>query len=167
MAFILRDAKNLYVAIRCSEPKLSSMIVNPKKTVNYRQLMACGEDLVEIILDPGADAKGPADLHHILIKPNGVLLAERGISSVPPLGKRSPWPVKVKVAVKEHSDLWVLEMAIPLSSLPGGLTEKLWGVNFTRFATQGGEASSWSEAPRHFYDPRNLGVMFMPDMTNK
>ena len=77
------------------------------------------------------------------------------------------WSVNAKIAVKRHSDFWVVEMAIPLASLPGGRTERYWGVNFTRFATQGCEASSWAEAPRYFYDPRNMGTMFMPEMTDK
>ena len=167
MAFVLRDAKNLYVAFRCSEPNLGKMIIKPNNLVHYEQLMACGEDLVELILDPGADAKGPEDLHHIVVKPNGVLLAERGVRTDPPLGRSAPWPVEAQIAVKKHSDLWVVEMAIPLSSMPGGETSNFWGVNFTRCATQGCEASSWAEAPRYFYDPKNLGTMFLPNMTDK
>ncbi len=167
MAFVLRDAKNLYVAFRCTEPDLGKMVVKPNNIVYYEQLMACREDLVELVLDPGANAKGPQDLYHIVVKPNGVLLAERGVRSDPPLGRSAPWPVKAQIAVKKHSDLWVVEMAIPLASLPEGRTKNFWGINFTRFATQGCEASSWSEAPRYFYDPRNLGTMFLPAMTDK
>ena len=167
MAFVLRDATNLYVAFRCTEPNIDKMTIKPNNIVHYEQLMACQEDLVELILDPGADAAGPEELHHIVIKPNGVLLAERGVRSTPKLGVSAPWPVEAQLAVKRYSDLWVVEMAIPLASIPGGTTERFWGVNFTRFATQGCEASSWSEAPRYFYDPKNLGTMFVPDMTSK
>ena len=167
MAFVLRDAKNLYVAFRCTEPKPEAMVAKPNNIVHYEQLMACGEDLVELILDPGADASGPQDLYHIVVKPNGVLLAERGIRSNPPLGKSAPWPVEAQLAVARHEGLWVVEMAIPLSAIPEAETKRFWGINFTRFATQGCEASSWSEAPRYFYDPRNLGTMFMPAVTSK
>jgi len=165
MAFVLRDAKNLYVAFRCTEPRLGKMIIKPNNIVHYEQLMACREDLVELILDPGARAKGPEDLYHIVVKPNGVLLAERGIRTDPPLGRSAPWPVEAQIAVKKYNDLWVVEMAIPLSSMPQAASEELWGVNFTRFASQGCEASSWSEAPRCFYDPRNLGTMLLPAAT--
>jgi len=167
MAFVLRDAGNLYVAFRCTEPNPKAMVVKPNNIVHYEQLMACGEDLVELILDPGADAVGPQDLYHIVVKPNGVLLAERGVRSRPPLGKSAPWPVEIQVAVARHADLWVVEMAIPLSSIPEAEVKRFWGINFTRFATQGCEASSWSEAPRYFYDPRNLGTMFLPIMKTK
>jgi len=162
MVFVLRDAKNLYVAFRCTEPNMDAMVVRPNNLVHYEQLMACGEDLVELILDPGARAAGPQDLYHIVVKPNGVMLSERGVRSDPPLGKAVLWPVQAQLAVARHPGLWVVEMSIPLSALPGGQAERFWGVNFTRFATQGCEASSWSEAPRYFYDPRNLGTMFLP-----
>jgi len=167
MAFVLRDAKNLYVAFRCTEPEPESMVVKPNNTVHYEQLMACGEDLVELILDPGAEASGPEGLYHIVVKPNGVLLAQRGVRSRPPLGKSALWPVEIQVAVSRHADLWVVEMAIPLSSIPRAETKRFWGVNFTRFATRRCEASSWSEAPRYFYDPRNLGTMFLPPVKDK
>jgi len=167
MAFVLRDARNLYVAFRCTEPKPEAMVVKPNNIVHYEQLMACGEDLVELILDPGADASGSQDLYHIVVKPNGVLLAERGVRSSPPLGKSAPWPVEIQVAVARHADLWVVEMAIPLSSMPEAEVKRFWGINFTRFATQGCEASSWSEAPRYFYDQRNLGTMFLPIMKSE
>ncbi len=110
--------------------------------------MACGEDLVEVVLDPGCAAKGPEDLYHITVKANGVLLAERGVHTAPPLGVATAWPVAASVAVGRQDQLWVVEMAIPLSALGPAAKEPLWGVNFTRFATQGSEASSWSEAGR-------------------
>ncbi|MCP4378173.1 MAG: DUF4091 domain-containing protein [bacterium] len=164
MGFVLRDAKNLYVAFRCEEPKPEAMVIKPNNVVHYEQLMACGEDLVELILDPGATASEPQDLYHIVVKPNGVSLVERGIRSRPAIGKSAPWPAEIQIAVKRHEKLWVAEMMIPLSSIPNADTRRFWGINFTRFATQGCEASSWSEAPRYFYDPRNLGTMFLPTL---
>ena len=160
VVLVLRDRKNLYIGFRCTEPDMSGLVARPSNIIHYEQLMACGEDLVEIILDPGARAKGPEDLYHLIVKPNGVLLAERGIHTDPPLGKASPWPVGARLAVAKRPKMWTVEMAIPISSMPGAENERFWGVNFTRFATRGAEASSWSGAPRYFYDPRNLGTMF-------
>ena len=161
LAFVLHDEKNLYVGFRCAEPNVPGVTARANNVLHYEQLMACGEDLVEVILDPGADAKGPEDLYHVAVKPNGVLLTERGVHSDPPLGKARPWPVAVFVAVHKGDDFWSVEMAIPLSAFGNEANAKFWAVNFTRFATQGAEASSWSEAPRYFYDPRNLGTMFI------
>jgi len=161
-AFVLRDAKNLYVAFRCDEPNLQGITCRASNIIHYEQLMACGEDLVEVILDPGADAVGPADLYHVVVKANGALLTERGVRTDPPLGKVRPWPVAASVAVARLPGVWTLELAIPLEAFGDDAKATLWAVNFTRFATQGAEASSWSGAPRYFYDPRNLGTMLVP-----
>lgn len=161
LAFVLYDARNLYIAFRCAEPNPAGMVARPNNILHYEQLMACGEDLVEVILDPGADARGPEDLYHIAVKPNGVLLTEQGVHTDPPLGGARPWPVAASVAVSKEQDVWIVELAIPLSAFGAEGGSKFWAVNFTRFATQGAEASSWSEAPRYFYDPRNLGTMLV------
>lgn len=160
-AFAMYDNQNLYIAFRCDEPSPAGMIARPSNIIQYQQLLACGEDMVEIILDPGRVAKGPEDLYHIIVKPNGVILTEKGVHTDPPLGKAQAWPVAASVSVKQSSDLWTVEIAIPLEAFGDQGKAALWGINFTRFATQGGEASSWSGAPRYFYDPRNLGTMFI------
>jgi len=161
LTFVLHDEKNLYLAFRCTEPNMPGIVARPNNILHYEQLMACGEDLVEVILDPGADAEGPEDLYHIAVKPNGVLLTERGVHTDPPLGRAVPWPVAASVAVSRQKNLWIVELAIPLSAFGDEGRQKFWAVNFTRFATQGAEASSWAGAPRYFYDPRNLGTMFI------
>ena len=158
--FINRDDENLYVAFRCDEPNIAGVLAKANTMIHYEQLLACGEDMVEILLDPGAAAQGPEELYHIVLKANGVLVTERGVSSRPPLGVSLPWGAKVAAAVSQHKEFWLAELAIPLSAFGPGAKADLWGVNFTRFATQGAEASSWSEAPRYFYGPENLGRMW-------
>lgn len=161
VAFAMVDEKNLYFAIRCEEPNLAGMKFNNSNTIHYEQLLACGEDLVEIVLDPGAKAKGPEGLYHIIVKPNGVMIEEKGIRSNPPLGKASPLPLGTTVAVGRQEKAWVVEMKIPRCAFGPAGREVFWGVNFMRFATQGMEASSWSGASRYFYDPETLGTIFV------
>ncbi len=159
--FVMHDEENLYFAFRCSEPTLQKILAHPANTVHYEQLLACGEDLVEILLDPGAKASGPEDLYHILIKPNGVMIQEMGIGTDPPLGKTRPCALGAKLAIGRDKDVWIVELKIPRSGFGVDGKEEFWGVNFMRFATQGMEASSWSGAERYFYRPRNLGTMFV------
>jgi hypothetical protein len=161
LTFVTHDRDNLYLAFRCDEPQVDGLKAFSSNIIHYEQLMACGEDLVEVVLDPGCRAKGPEDLYHIAVKANGVLLTERGVHTDPPLGVATAWPVAASVAVTKQDKLWVVELAIPLSAFGPAGKETFWGVNFTRFATQGSEASSWSEAGRYFYDPKNLGTMYM------
>lgn len=161
-AFAMQDEKNLYFAFRCDEPNVEGMTVHNDNFVRYEQLLACGEDVVEILLDPGAKASGPEDLYHILVKPNGVAVQEIGVRTDPPLGRSRPFPLGAKVAAARHKDYWSVEIAVPRSAFGADGNEPFWGVNFTRFAPQGSEASSWSGASRYFYDPRSLGTMYIP-----
>ena len=162
LVFAVYDENNLYFLFRCDEPDMSSVFARGDNTVHYAQLMGHGEDMVEIILDPSVGAKSPEDLYHIVVKANGVIVTERGVSSDPPLGVSKPWAAKASVAVGREEKFWTVEMAIPFSAFAETSKQPLWGVNFTRFSTQGAEASSWSGARRYFYDPRNLGTMFIP-----
>ena len=57
--FVLYDDRNLYFAFRCKEPRLDMLMAKATNFVQYEQLLATGEDMVEIIFDPGAVADGP------------------------------------------------------------------------------------------------------------
>ncbi|MGB2820180.1 MAG: hypothetical protein WBF17_04310 [Phycisphaerae bacterium] len=161
MAFVLRDEAKLYIAFRCEEPNLPGMVKRPSNSVRYEQLMAAGEDMVEMLFDPGGRASGPEDLYHLIVKPNGVLISERGVGCDPPLGRVRPWATFASLAIADRPGAWTVELAVPLAAFGDGAKEAIWRVNFTRYSTQGAEASSWSGAPRYFYDPRNLGTMFV------
>lgn len=165
-AFMLRDADSLYLAFRCEEPNPAGMIRKPTNHVTYRHLIACGEDLVEVLLDPGGKARKLADLYHLVIKPNGVLIAERGVASSPSLGVVTHWAASANVAIGSANGAWTVEVRIPLSSFGPDGGEAFWRANFMRFSPQGQESSSWSGAPRYFYDPRNLGTIFVGDYQN-
>jgi len=161
LAFVLHDEQNLYIAVRCEEPSPAGMTTHTSNVFTYEQLLAAGEDLVEIILDPGQKATAPQQLYHIAVKPTGAMVAERGVRTDPPLGPWQPWPAGIQLAVTRQKDFWAVEMAVPLEAFGLAAREKFWSVNFARFASQGAEASSWAEAPRYFYDPRNLGTMIL------
>jgi hypothetical protein len=161
MVFLQRDAANLYLGFRCEEPTPERMVTRPNNMVPYEQLMACGEDLVEVMLDPGGKAAGPEGLFHLVIKPNGVLVSQRGVSSTPALGPVTPWSPAASVAIGKGPGAWTVELSIPLEAFGELGKAAFWRANFARFATQGAESSSWAGAPRYFYDPRNLGTVFV------
>lgn len=159
--FVLRDEKNLYLAFRCEEPNPAGMVVKPTNSVQYQQSIACGEDLVEVLLDPGAAATGPRDLYHLVLKPNGVQISERGVRGLGAGDRHSPWASGASVAVGRPRGAWTVEVAIPLSALGDKASSAFWRANFMRFSPQGDESSSWAGTIRCFYDPRNLGTMFV------
>ena len=129
--------------------------------VEYDELLAAGEDLLEVVLDPGRRARSPQELYHIVIKPSGIHLTERGITALPePRGGRN-WAAGAVVAVGKQDKLWIVEMSIPLKAFDRDGEARTWGANFARVARIGGEASSWSGAARHFYNPAELGTMYL------
>jgi hypothetical protein len=157
----MHDDKNLYLAFRCEEPDLGNLHALTTNQVHYDQLLCSGEDLVEIVLDPTHAAKGAQDLYHLLIKCNGVVVAQRGVATDPPLGASGPWNVSPKLAVARQEGSWTVELAIPLEAFGPDAQSKLWSVNFMRFATAGDEASSWAGEDRYFYNPATLGAMYL------
>ena len=160
--FVMQDKTHLYFAFRCEEPTPKSLRAKRSNVVTYQQLLAVGEDLIEILLDPGATATGPEDLYRILVKANGVSIQELGISCQPRLGASQPVPLNAKIATGRTEDAWIVEIAIPRAGFGDEGKKRFWGVNFTRFATPSNEASSWTGAERYFYDPKSLGTMFVP-----
>ena len=140
---------------------MENILARPNNRVQYQQLLACGEDLVELLLDPGASAASPEDLYHIVVKPNGIMIQEKGIGCQPPLGASGRVNFGAEVAVGRSRNEWIVELKIPRSAFGRDGAAEFWGVNFIRFATAGAEASSWAGAQRYYYDPRNLGTMFV------
>lgn len=64
----------------------------------------------------------------------------------------SDWDNKWYSAVQNHSDFWVVEMAIPFKTLryKTKAGENTWRVNFSRVSIQENERSSWVPVPRQF-----------------
>jgi hypothetical protein len=160
-ASVLADADTLYIALRCREPNPAGMVVRRNNFVECRNLLTAGEDLVEILLDPGAGGKSAENLYRIVVKPNGTILADRGVRCEPPLGRVRAWPARIEAAVGATSDGWTVELAIPLASFGEKNAARVWGLNFSRYATQGEESSNWAEARRNIYDPRSLGTLLI------
>ncbi len=159
--FVTNDDKNLYFAFRCDEPNLSGIVARPTNIIQYDQLLACGEDLVEIVFNPGLKAKDASGLYHMVIKPNGVVLTERGIASNPPLGQVRVWPGSASIAIGRQGPCWIIELCVPLSAFGEASRERFWGINFARFSQQGLEPSNWAGAQRFYYSPDNLGTMLL------
>ena len=60
------------------------------------------------------------------------------------------WDNKWISKVKNYDDRWILEMAIPFSSIryKNGISK--WGINFSRNDLRTSEKSSWAPMPRQF-----------------
>jgi hypothetical protein len=161
-AFVMYDDKAIYIAFNCEELEPESLMARPTNTIHYEQLLASGEDLVEVLLDPGRVAMDAENLYHLVVKPNGVLVEELGIATDPPLGRSEPAALGTTVATGRREGGWVVEMRIPRDAFGPRGSATFWGANFTRYRPRHMEASSWTGAERYFYTPRNLGTLYVP-----
>jgi hypothetical protein len=160
-ARVLVDDEAIYLAVLADESTPETIRSFPDNRVRYDELLARGEDLIEVVLDPGQRAQGPDDLYHLLVKAGGVVRATRGIDAQPPLGDWRDWSSGASVAVGRTDRGWLVEMRIPRSSFEGGGGDGAWGLNVARYRPRGDEASNWAGALRYYYDPRNLGTMWV------
>jgi hypothetical protein len=155
--FAGRDNEALYIAFNCEDDALAERAVTQSNQVRYDDLWPTGEDLIEVVLDPGGAALVPADLLHIAVKANGAVVTERGAPCLKAVGGHGDWPGGVTAAVDDRSQpgRWMVEIRIPLASL--GKAAGVWGINFARYVARLGEYSTWSGARRYLYSPASLG----------
>ena len=169
IAYFCRRSDMLYVGIYAAAPaRDTSRTVNQtpmRNFVEYQDLMPVGEDLVEIMIDPTNAATQSEDLFHIVLKSTGNPIFERGIATVPPIGKVRPWPqVPPECCVVRTKGGWTAEMAIPLATFgEEAAANHIWGINLARREPVQGEYSDWARAPRYCYDPRSLGNLVWPE----
>jgi len=160
-AFVQHDATHLYLALRCDLPPGYVPTAAATNTVRFDQLLGWGEDMIEVVLDPGGTAQFPEDLYRLVVKANGVLITGRGVPSDPPVGPVSHWGVDARVAVRQVGDVMFVEAAIPRAAFGAAGAADLWRINFGRFSRADHQASNWAESPRHYYDPSSMGALLL------
>ena len=164
VGFILRDGDYLYVAISAEAAAQDLRQGSRRNSVNYEDLIPVGEELIELLIDPlNTGTRSAADLYHIVVKPSGTYMTEKGIRFDPPCGEREPWPADIDVATGVSGDRWTVELRIPLDSFDRGATaHAVWGFNITRYDASRREFSTWSGASGNAYDPLSLGNLYLP-----
>ena len=161
--FVAHDATNVYLAFRCNRPGEARLQTTATNVLRWEQLLLADEDLVEVIFDPGADAKGPEELYRLVIKANGISVGGKGLPIGPSMATGAPWATQAAVAVRPGPNAWIVELAVPRAAFGAEGSSRQWGVNFVRYDTRNAESSSWSRPPRHYYDPKGLGALFFTD----
>jgi hypothetical protein len=157
--FVCNNRDYLYIGFNCDDESLADRRISRSNYVRYDDLWPTGEDLVEVVLDPTNKVKHAGDLFHIVVKSNGAVVSERGVSCLGRVARCRRWPADVLAAIDDtsHRNRWTVEIRIPLAAF--GEKAAVWGVNFARLNPRLGEYSSWSGARRYIYSPVSLGNM--------
>lgn len=164
-ALMLRDEHHLYVAVHCAESERSAPAAESHNVIRYDDLIPRDEDLIEVLLDPlNAGTRSPSDLHRIVVKRAGFVLASKGIRTEPPCGSHELWAADIAVATSVGPGGWSVELRIPLAALgPEAAPPAIWGFNLTRYDATYQEFSTWSGARCNAYDPLALGNLYLPE----
>ncbi len=169
IAFFRQDEHFLYVAVNTELDERDLALQQQRNAVSYDGLTPIGEPLVEILIDPlNTGTRSPADLYHLVIKPSGAHLSERGVGLSPPVGERTAWASDVEVGTKLLRGRWMTELRIPWSSFADVPRQNsIWGFNITRYDAGTQQYSTWSGSVGNAYDPVSLGNVFIPSVSDR
>lgn len=122
--YIAYDDTSLFIGVRCEEPEPG----NIKTKVRPHDASVFSDDVVEIMLDPGASK---TNYFQFAINASGSTFdCSRTASGA---SEDDEWDSDMKAAAFIGSDYWSVELAIPYYSL--GITSKVgstWGINLCR-----------------------------------
>lgn len=120
-AYLCTDGKNLLIGIKCYDSQIEKIRANVKKDGGP----VWSDDSIEIFIDTNFDRK---TYYHIAINSLGKLYVQNKERNLP--WKRD---IKIGTSVNKEKKYWVVEVAIPLSSLDiTPLTSTKWGINIGR-----------------------------------
>ncbi len=148
-ARILYDDRALYFGIQCRESAMGKLVASQKK----RDPAVCGDDCVEIFLDPNHDR---FNYYHFAVNALGTQFDESGDGA----GVAADWSAVWEAKTSRAADSWSVEVAIPFAVL--GISRKVgqtWGLNVCRSERPAGELSSWSPTGAKFAAPQAFGEL--------
>ncbi len=145
------DAANLYVGVRCEEPRMKAIKVQMKA----RDDAVWRDDCVELFIDTNLDR---TSYYHLAINALGTVWDEQRPGS-------ADWNADVQAAGSRSEDAWTIEVAIPLADIGGAQAGDRWGLNVARErqATGSNELSAWSPTYGKFLVPERFGELLLSD----
>lgn len=136
------DKKFIYIAAICYDDLPGEYIIQSlKRDYSYPISDAFG-----VFIDPFNDLQNGFSFS---VNPKGVqregLVQDGGV-----YGVTTAWDNYWFSEVKTYADKWVVEIAIPFTSIRFKPGTKSWKINFSRNDLKRNEGSSWSPVPRNF-----------------
>ncbi len=161
------DDKSLYVGAVCYTENGKNYVVNSLR----RDFRGSGNDAFYFIINPFNDrmsgyyfGSSPYGVQsEAIIQNGGASVSRHSVSTNP------SWDNKWNVEVTQHDDRWVVEMAIPFSTLRFKEGVEEWRINFCRVDYGNNEYSNWNHIPRNFSfsSLANTGIMLWDEAPQK
>jgi hypothetical protein len=162
-AYLSYDDKNLYVAARCEEPKMATIIADQRPRDDER---AGDDDCIEVFVAPQAGR-----YHHFVLTAANALLDRKCDYEIERTGyapggffsftaDRS-WNCRgIKTATYKGEKYWSVEMAIPLSQI-GGRTANgaRWRLNIARSEKQHRKLSTFTPLFESLHQPEAFSLL--------
>jgi hypothetical protein len=140
------DEKFLFIGVKAYQPKSSYTVSSFK-----RDFESGTSDVFSVNIDTFKDK-----LNGFQFSVTPLNVQREGLISLGEMLDIS-WDNKWYSQVKNYEDYYVIEMAIPFTTLRYKVSENTnsWNINFGRFYMQSNEVGTWSPVPRNFR-PNNL-----------
>ena len=150
------DAKHLYLAMECRDPRKRPLVAG----TSSRDGKVWLDDAMDAFLQPGLDR---FPYYQLITNCQGVRYDSR-IDSLDPRRTSVAFNPNTTVRTGSAPGLWTLEMAAPFSELAGLGEPKpgaVWGCNFNRNADSGSaeRLSSWAFMQGGWHQPERFGHM--------
>jgi|GEM_PF-4966241 len=157
-AFVAYDAQNIYIALRCEEPKMTAQIIKGK---THDSNIWAGECIDIAILKPGQptdDVSGA--YYHFILNPSNVQWDAINTGTSAALDYNPKW----QSATTRNSNGWSAEIAIPWQEI--GVSDASKGLRIhaniaRRRMTDKVEYASWSQYVSGFQEPQHLGTWIL------
>lgn len=121
-ACLAYDSKNLYVAFKCFESRITNLCANMKK---HDGNIESGDDAVGVFLDTDFNRQ---NYYYVFVNSLGICEEKKAA-----YGIREEWNPQIQVKTSVEDKFWVVEMAIPFSELGASPAKgKTWGLNLVR-----------------------------------
>jgi hypothetical protein len=142
------DAAQLYVAVRCVEPKRAEMAILGTE----RDDSVWMGDSVDLFLQPPDQA--PA-YYHFIMNPQGVLWDSRVVDT-----DDMAYTAAAVVGARPGDGEWTVELAIPWGELKAAAPApgSQWRANLCRQRIPDGEQTAWSQCVAGFVEPESFGT---------
>jgi len=147
LLWVAHDDDNLYVALRCAEPRMEAV----KADLTDADADVFDEECAVVLLDPGHESR-PRQFVELAAN----LLATKHDA----FNDDHQWNGTWRAAVQRGRDGWTMELIIPFSDLRARpVVGDLWGLQVGRFRNIEGEQRvlAWSPPGDGFWNPESFG----------